>query len=112
MLKNGEQKQLMYGNYRGFDRRAFFDALVLANPKIIIPDSIYSYKIQRPSWAKRIRKKFGLDADKPPAHLPDFAHGRSVSFLPPSGKIYAVEQFMGGVSSFKNACKSSLVVLL
>ena len=61
VLKNGEQKQLMYGNYRGFDRRAFFDALVLANPKIIIPDSIYSYKIQRPSWAKRIRKKFGLD---------------------------------------------------
>ncbi|MCX2801880.1 hypothetical protein OQJ68_08795 [Microbulbifer thermotolerans] len=61
VLKNGEQKQLMYGNYRGFDRRAFFDALVLANPNIIVPESIYSYKIQRPSWAKRIRKKLGLD---------------------------------------------------
>ncbi|MDO6442863.1 hypothetical protein [Marinobacter sp. 2_MG-2023] len=61
VLKNGEKKQLMYGNYRGFDRRAFFDALVLANPNIIVPESTYSYKIQRPSWAKRIRKKFGLD---------------------------------------------------
>ena len=48
-----------------------------------------------------LRKRLGLDADRPPAHLPDFAHGRSVSFLPPSGKTYPVEQFMGGVSSFK-----------
>lgn len=61
VLKNGEHRQLMYSNYRGFDRRAFFDALVLANPNIIVPESIYSYKIQRPSWAKRIRKKLGLD---------------------------------------------------
>ncbi|MCB5228070.1 hypothetical protein JAO78_014760, partial [Alishewanella sp. 16-MA] len=61
VLKNGEQKQLMYGNYRGFDRRAFFKALVLANPNIMVPDNIYSYKMQRPAWAKRIRKKLGWD---------------------------------------------------
>ncbi len=48
-----------------------------------------------------MRKRLGLDANRPPAHLPDFAHGRSVSFLPPSGKIYPVEQFMGGVASYK-----------
>ena len=48
------------------------------------------------------RKRLGLDADRAPAHMPEFAHGRSVSFLPPSGKIYQVEQFMGGVSSFKS----------
>lgn len=48
-----------------------------------------------------LRKKLGLDAHKPPAHFPDFGHGRSVSFLPPSGKIYEVEQFMGGVASYK-----------
>jgi glycosyltransferase involved in cell wall biosynthesis len=48
-----------------------------------------------------LRKKLGLDADKPPAHFPDFGHGRSVSFLPPSGKIYEVEQFMGGVASYR-----------
>ncbi|MDP5036988.1 MAG: hypothetical protein NWQ42_12805 [Alishewanella sp.] len=61
VLKNGEQKQLMYGNYRGFDRRAFFKALVLANPNIMVPDNIYSYKMQRPAWAQRIRKKLGWD---------------------------------------------------
>lgn len=51
-----------------------------------------------------MRKRLGLDADRAPAHLPDFAHGRSVSFLPPSGKTYKVEQFMGGVASYK--CKA------
>lgn len=58
-------------------------------------------------WTRRdgsrfvLRKKLGLDANRPPAHFPDFGHGRSVSFLPPSGKIYEVEQFMGGVASYK-----------
>ncbi|WP_136669296.1 glycosyltransferase family 2 protein [Flavobacterium sp. H122] len=47
------------------------------------------------------RKKLGLDADKQPGYLPEFSHGRSISFLPPSGKIYQVEQLMGGVSSFR-----------
>lgn len=48
-----------------------------------------------------LRKKLGLDANRPPAMLPKFSHGRSVGFLPPSGKIYEVEQFMGGVSSYR-----------
>lgn len=47
------------------------------------------------------RKKLGLDTDVPPGFLPEFSHGRSISFLPPSGKIYEVEQLMGGVSSFR-----------
>ena len=49
----------------------------------------------------RIRKLFGLDPDRPPCVLPTFSHGRSVSFLPPSNKIYLVELFMGGVSSYR-----------
>lgn len=48
-----------------------------------------------------LRKKIGLDSDCPPGFSPSFSHGRSVSFLPPSGRIYEVEQLMGGVSSFK-----------
>jgi hypothetical protein len=60
VLKSGENKQLMYHNYRGFNRHAFFKALATANPNIILPDNPNRYKIQRPSWAKRIRKKFGL----------------------------------------------------
>ena len=48
-----------------------------------------------------IRKRFGLDADVPPGFSPSYSHGRSVGFLPPSGKTYPVEQLMGGVSSFR-----------
>lgn len=47
------------------------------------------------------RKKLGLDSDVPPGCSPAFSHGRSVGFLPPSGKVYPVEQLMGGVSSFR-----------
>lgn len=49
----------------------------------------------------RVRSFFGLQPDTAPCYLPTFSHGRSVSFLPPSGKIYNVEQFMGGVSSYR-----------
>jgi len=50
-----------------------------------------------------LRKKLGLDSDVKPGFLPEFSNGRSISFLPPSGKIYEVEQLMGGVSSFKKS---------
>ncbi|MCL6294681.1 glycosyltransferase [Gaetbulibacter sp. 2012CJ34-3] len=49
----------------------------------------------------RVRRFFWLLPDKTPGFLPTFAHGRSIGFLPPSGKIYNVEQIMGGVSSYK-----------
>jgi GT2 family glycosyltransferase len=50
-----------------------------------------------------MRKKLNLDSDCLPGFLPAFSHGRSISFLPPSDKIYQVEQLMGGVSSFKKS---------
>lgn len=50
-----------------------------------------------------LRKKLCLDSNKPPGFLPEFSHGRSISFLPPSGKIYEVAQLMGGVSSFRKS---------
>nr|WP_294935912.1 glycosyltransferase family 2 protein [uncultured Flavobacterium sp.] len=49
------------------------------------------------------RKRLGLDTNRPPGYLPEFSHGRSIGFLPPSGKIYPVEQLMGGVSSFRKS---------
>ena len=55
-----------------------------------------------------LRKKLGLDSDCPPGFSPPFSHSRSVGFLPPSGKIYEVEQFMGGVSSFRKTVFASL----
>ncbi|MEY2692458.1 MAG: hypothetical protein RIT03_848 [Bacteroidota bacterium] len=50
-----------------------------------------------------LRKRLGLDANVPPGFLPRFSHGRSIAFLPPSGKTYAVEQLMGGVASYRKS---------
>jgi len=50
-----------------------------------------------------LRKKLHLDSDCPPGFSSSFSHGRSVGFLPPSDKIYQVEQLMGGVSSFRKS---------
>ena len=58
------------------------------------------YMRNEPSRFK-LRKHFGLLPDVTPGYMPTFSHGRSVSFLPPSGKTYQVEQIMGGVSSYK-----------
>lgn len=55
-----------------------------------------------------LRKKLGLDSDSPPGLSPAFSHSRSVGFLPPSGKTYEVEQFMGGVASFRKKVFESL----
>ena len=50
-----------------------------------------------------VRKRFGLDSNAAPGFSTGYSHGRSVSFLPPSGKTYEVEQLMGGVSSFRKS---------
>jgi GT2 family glycosyltransferase len=55
-----------------------------------------------------VRKYLGLDSDCPPGYSSSYSHGRSVSFLPPSGKTYAVEVLMGGVSSFRKSVFSSI----
>ncbi|OEK08912.1 glycosyl transferase family 2 [Flavivirga aquatica] len=49
----------------------------------------------------KVRRMFKLLPDVQPGYMPTFSHGRAVSFLPPSNKIYEVEQIMGGVSSYK-----------
>lgn len=54
-----------------------------------------------------LRKRLGLDSNTKPGFLPEFSNGRSIGFLPPSGKIYEVEQLMGGVSSFKKSVFNS-----
>lgn len=50
-----------------------------------------------------LRKRLGLLSDMPPGFMPKFSHGFSTGFLPPSGKIYEVEFFMGGVSSYRKS---------
>lgn len=48
-----------------------------------------------------LRKKLNLLSDKPPGYMPEFSNGFSTGFLPPSGKTYPVEFFMGGVASYR-----------
>lgn len=66
-------------------------------------DFFYDGWKRREGLRYKVRKFFGLDSDKKPGFLPEFGNGRSVGFLPPSGKIYEVEQLKGGVSSFKKS---------
>ena len=49
-----------------------------------------------------LRKKLGLQPDVPPGYMPDFSNGYAIGFLPPTGKNYKVESFMGGVASYRN----------
>lgn len=49
----------------------------------------------------KLRKKIGLLSNKAPGKMPEFSHGLSISFLPPSNKTYPVDFFMGGVASYK-----------
>lgn len=48
-----------------------------------------------------LRRKFGLQPDEPPGYMPEFSHGYSAGFLPPSGKTYEVEMLMGGIASYR-----------
>lgn len=66
-------------------------------------NSVFCYDgfIRKEDKRFKLRKLFGLDSNVSPGYAPMFSHGRSLSFLPPSGKVYKVEQLMGGVSSFK-----------
>lgn len=47
-----------------------------------------------------VRKKLGLLTNNPPCIMPEFSNGFSIGYLPPVNKIYKVQHFMGGVSSF------------
>lgn len=78
------------------------------NWRQIISDTSATYQefefdnYARPLGSRNVlRKRLGLLSDNQPCIMPEFSNGFSVSFLPPSDKIYEVEHFMGGVSSFK-----------
>ena len=50
-----------------------------------------------------MRRKFGLAPDAAPGMMPDFSHGYSTAFLPPSNMIYEVEMLMGGITSYRTS---------
>lgn len=55
-----------------------------------------------------LRKKINLLPDTQPCIMPEFSNGFSVGFLPPNKKVYSVQYFMGGVSSFKKEVVNSI----
>lgn len=61
----------------------------------------YDGWMRKESLRFKFRAIFGLQPTTKPGFLPAFAHARSTSYLPPTDKIYLVEFFMGGVSSYK-----------
>jgi GT2 family glycosyltransferase len=69
------------------------------------PATNREYKIDK--WIRQLgmryffRKLFRLISDLPPGFMPSFSNGLPIGFLPPSGKIYPVEFFMGGVASYR-----------
>lgn len=77
-------------------------------------ESNYTNKFIYDGWSRVessrfvLRKKLGLLDNTPPGWMPKFSNGRSVSFLPPSGKVYPVEQIMGGVASYRKGVFSEL----
>ena len=70
-------------------------------------ESINDNEYEFDGWVRKIgsrnylRKRLGLLSKEMPGIMPEFSNGLSVSFLPPTGKIYPVEFFMGGVSSYR-----------
>ena len=80
------------------------------DPNYIVKNNEFIFDGWKRNEGKRfvLRKKLGLDADVAPGFLPAFSHGRSIGFLPPSGKIYETQQLMGGVSSFKKSVFETL----
>lgn len=69
------------------------------NPKI--DEFYFDGWIRKDSKRFIIRKKIGLDCNCAPGILPPFSHARSISFLPPSNKVYEVELLMGCIASFR-----------
>lgn len=73
--------------------------------KEAIKDDEYQFE----GWFRKLgsrnylRKRLGMISNYRPGVMPEFSHGLSVSFLPPTGKIYPVEYFMGGVSSYRKS---------
>ncbi|WP_299155686.1 glycosyltransferase [uncultured Christiangramia sp.] len=71
------------------------------------PDGIRNDQFIFDGWSRvegsrfGLRRKFGLAPDEAPGMMPDFSHGYSTAFLPPSNKIYEVEMLMGGISSYR-----------
>jgi GT2 family glycosyltransferase len=109
VLEKGYLEQLL-NTYRVYPDALGVGGYIHNETKWECVDVNYQLKINEfffDGWKRKdgsrfvLRKRLGLDSDCLPGFSPLFSHGRSIGFLPPSGKAYEVEQLMGGVSSFR-----------
>ena len=66
-------------------------------------DFVYEGWFRKEGSRFRLRRKLGLEPNQKPGFMPDFSHGYSVGFIPPSGKIYPIEMLMGGVAAYRKS---------
>ncbi len=64
-------------------------------------DFIFDGWVRKEGSRFLLRRRLGLQPDVPPGFMPEFSHGYSAGFLPPSGKVYEVEMLMGGIASYR-----------
>jgi hypothetical protein len=57
------------------------------------------------------KKEIGI-SDCPPGYSSLYSHGRSVGFLPPSGKIYEVELLMGAFLRIERGIRKTTIFKL
>lgn len=74
----------------------------IKNENIKFDEFEYDGWVRKLGRRNLLRKRLGLLSKNPPGVMPEFSHGLSISFLPPSGKTYPVEFFMGGVASYRS----------
>ncbi len=107
VLTNNYFEELIYTYKTSEDALAVGGYILENNNWVQEPQGKDPHKFYFDGWSRKeplrfkARKWFGLLPDEDPGFLPSFSHGRSIGFLPPSGKTYPVEQIMGGVSSYK-----------
>ena len=102
--------ELLLKTYKTFPEALGVGGYIIDETKCEFVDYNYKPKIDEfyfDGWKRKdssrfvLRKKLGLDSNCPPGYSSLYSHGRSIGFLPPSGKTYEVEMLMGGVSSFR-----------
>lgn len=102
-FKNLVQTYKLYPNAIGVSGYIINETQWTKKPKLeVASKELYFDGYSRIEGSRfQLRRKFGLAPDCDPGYMPDFSHGYSVGFLPPSGKTYEVEMLMGGIASYK-----------
>ncbi|MDO3695135.1 glycosyltransferase [Wenyingzhuangia sp. chi5] len=97
----------LIGTYETYPEALAVGGYIINEVTWKLSEEVQSDEFYYDGWVRKegsrfkLRKKLGLLDNTPPGWMPRFSNGRPVSFLPPSNKVYPVEQIMGGVASYR-----------